>query len=289
MGEQRTVAVVGLGRMGRALARRLVDRGWQVTVWNRSPGPVDELVAAGAAPASDPGQAARAADVVVTALADDPAVRSVVLGSSGVAAGLGPGAVLADASTVSPGLSAELADAVGVDRFVAMPILGAPAAVAAGTAVYLAGGAAEAQRRLAALLDDLTDVVRRYPEARLATVAKLTSNFLLLSGALALAEAFAIGRAGGLADDQLRELLGESPMVAAGLRNRFEGLLTGVQEAWWSAVLGAKDASLARSVAEAAGVALPLADVVVDQFRQTAQDHADDGADITAVAERYRP
>jgi len=287
-GRGRAVAVVGLGRMGRALASRLLERGVAVTVWNRSAGPVRELAARGARVADSVGDATGRADVVLTALADDRAVRAVVLGAGGVAAGLASGAVLADASTVSPELSAELADAVGAERFVAMPILGAPAAVAAGSAVFLVGGVPEAQRRLAPVLAELTSVTRTYPQARVASVAKLTSNFLLLSGALALAEAFAIGRGGGLDDDQLRALLAEGPMVAPGLRNRFEGLLTGQQDPWWSVVLGAKDARLAHDVAAQAGLAVPLADVVVRQFELAAARHGDDGEDITAVAELYR-
>lgn len=280
------VAVLGMGRMGRAMAGRLLEGGHQVAVWNRSAGRADELVARGARSAPTVADAVAPADAVITMLADDDAVRAVALGPDGVVAALAPGAVYADASTVSPGISEELAAAAGPGRFVAMPVLGAPSAVAGGAAVYLAGGDPEAVDHLQPVLASLTATVRRYPAAHLATTAKLASNFLLLAGVVALAEAFTVGRSGGLSEEQLVELLGESPLVAPALRNRFEGVRTGRQDPWWSPALGAKDARLAVAVAAGAGTELPLGTVVRDLYREAAERDTGDG-DITAVADHY--
>lgn len=234
-------------------------------------------------------EAVSTAEVVVTMLANDDAVRAVALGGDGVAGALAEGALYADSSTVSPMLSAEVANAVGADRFVALPVLGAPAAVAGGSAVFLAGGADGTIDRLGAVLQSLAGTVRRYPEARLATTAKLASNFLLLSGLVALAEAMAIGRSGGLGDDQIRDLLAASPLVAPALGNRFEGVLTGQQEPWWSPALGAKDARLGLELAETGGTKLPLGQVVLDRYQAAADRHVEADVDITAVAEPYQP
>jgi 3-hydroxyisobutyrate dehydrogenase-like beta-hydroxyacid dehydrogenase len=281
------VSVLGLGRMGREMAGRLLRQGHEVTVWNRSPGKIDELVRQGALEADGPRSAAASAEVVITMLANDDAVRSVALGSEGVIAGLAQKAVYVDSSTVSPKLVSELAEVAGAERFVAMPVLGAPSAVAQGRAVYLVGGAEPARARIEPLLSSLTDSVRHYDRAPLAAAAKLASNLLLLSGIVALAEAFTVGRSGGLDDDQLRELFGDSPLVALGLKNRFEGVLSGKGESWWTTTLGAKDAALAVGVASDRGVALPAASVVSDRYRTAAgAGHADD--DIVAVADLYR-
>ena len=102
---------------------------------------------------------------------------------------------------------------------------------------------------------------------------------------VALAESFAVGRSGGLTDDQLRDLLGTSPMVAPGLKNRFEGVLTGSQEGWWTTVLGAKDAGLALDIAHEANVELPAAQVV-QRLYEVAADL--DNTDIAAVTKLYR-
>jgi 3-hydroxyisobutyrate dehydrogenase len=195
-------------------------------------------------------------------------------------------AIYIDSSTVSPKLSGELAEAFA-PRFLAMPVMGSPAAVSAGQAVYLTGGDAAIVDRLSPILSSLTNTVRRYDSAPLAIAAKLAVNLLLLSDVVALAESFAVGRSGGLRDDQLRDLLGTSPMVPPGLKNRFEGVLGGSQEGWWTTVLGAKDAGLALDVAREAGVELPVASVVRDLYERAASSGLDD-ADIAAVGELYR-
>jgi 3-hydroxyisobutyrate dehydrogenase len=277
------IAVLGLGNMGRALAARLLSGGHRVTVWNRSPGKAAEVVALGAREARDLPDAVRGSVVVLTMLANDDAVRTVALGD--VRASIDDEAVYVDCSTVSPELSGELAAAFP-GRFLALPILGNPAAVRAGEAVLLAGGDSGVVERLHPVLAALSPTIRRYDTAPLAGTAKLATNLLLLSEVVALAEAFAVGRSGGLSDDQLRQLLGGRPRVE-GIRNRFEGILTGRQEAWWSTALGAKDAGLAVDVAQHAGVELPDATAVRRRFEAAASSGWSD-ADIAAVTRLYR-
>jgi 3-hydroxyisobutyrate dehydrogenase-like beta-hydroxyacid dehydrogenase len=277
------VAVLGMGRMGRAIAGRLVAGGHNVAVWNRTPGKAGEIVSAGAMEASSVADAATGADVVITMLANDDAVRAVALGE--LRSSIGGQGVYVDSSTVSPALSTELAEAFA-GRFVAMPVLGSPAAVEAGKAALLAGGDAAVVDRLRPVVASLSDTVQRYDTAQLAITAKLATNLLLLSEVVALAESFAVGRSGGLRDDQLRDLLGASPVLPAGLRNRFEDVLTGSQDGWWATALGAKDAGLALDVARAAQVELPAARAVRQRYEDAASSGLSD-ADIAAVTLLY--
>ncbi|HEX3621867.1 MAG TPA: NAD(P)-dependent oxidoreductase [Acidimicrobiales bacterium] len=281
------IAMLGLGRMGGALGARLLEGGHELAVWNRSPGKAGELVAAGARETGSVLEAVGDVEVAVTMLANDEAVRHVALDAGGVVASLAAGSVYVDCSTVSPALSTELAEAAGPERFVALPVLGAPAAVRSGAATYLAGGDGAAVARLEPMLRSLCDKVRRYPEPAMALAAKLATNLVLLSGVTALAESFAVGRAGGLTDDQLRDLLGESPMVAPGLRNRFDGVLTGEQEPWWGTALGAKDAGLAAALARSAGLDAPVAEAVQRRLDEAAGAGAPDD-DIATVGRLYR-
>jgi 3-hydroxyisobutyrate dehydrogenase len=274
-----------MGRMGRALAERLLDGGHDVSIWNRSQADTTSLTAAGARRASSPVDAAGGADVVMTSLRDDAAVHQVVLGDGGLCAVIGNDAVLVDCSTVSPATSDELE--AKCKRFVALPILGPPDAVRSGKATYLAGGHPGAIDAIQPVLTSLSSSVRRYGAVRLAACAKLASNLLLLVGIVGLAEAFAVGRAGGLTDDQLRELFGQSPLVAPALANRFEAVLAGATDGWWTVALGAKDAGLAVGVAEAAHVAVPVTADVRDLFASAAASGLAD-ADIAAIAQRYR-
>jgi 3-hydroxyisobutyrate dehydrogenase-like beta-hydroxyacid dehydrogenase len=278
------VAVLGMGRMGRALAARLLEGGHRVVVWNRSKGKAGEVVSAGAREAHSVADAVDGVDVAVTMLANDDAVRAVALGE--LRSSIGAKSIYVDCSTVSPKLSAELAETFPA-RFFAMPVLGSPVAVRAGQAVFLAGGNAGVVDRLQPVLSSLSDTIRRYDTAPLAITAKLVNNLLLLSEVIALAESFAVGRSGGLSDDQLRDLLGTSPMVAPGLKNRFEDVLTGSQEGWWTTVLGAKDAGLALDIALGADVELPVAQVVQQLYDKAAASGLDD-ADIAAVTKLYR-
>jgi len=276
--------VLGMGRMGQAIAARLLEGGHDVAVWNRSPGRTADLAARGATVASTPAAAVASSEVVLTSLANDGAVRAVALGDDGIAAHIGD-QVFVEASTISPALSQELTDRF--PHFIAMPVVGNPDAVRAGRAVLLVGGGDHDIGHLAPILDSLSPTIRRYPEARLANVAKLTTNMLLLSGVVALAESLAVGRRGGLDDGQLAELLSESPMLAPGLKNRFDTILTGSGPTWWTLDLGAKDARLAVELAH--GVELPLLAVVRSQFDAAAHEDPDDaGSDIAAVSHRYR-
>jgi 3-hydroxyisobutyrate dehydrogenase-like beta-hydroxyacid dehydrogenase len=278
------IAVLGMGRMGSALAVRLLDSGHRVTVWNRSKGKASEVVSAGAREAESVTDAAAVADVVITMLANDGAVRAVALGD--LRSSSGEQTIYINTSTVSPALNSELAKAFP-GRFLAMPVLGSPDAVRAGQATYLAGDDGSLVERLAPVLASLSSSVHRYHTPSQATAAKLATNLLLLSQITALAESFAVGRSGGLSDDQLRDLLGNSAVVAPGIKNRFEAVLSGSQDGWWTTILGAKDAGLAIELAQAADVELPEAEAVKRQYDQAAASGLDH-ADIAAVTDLYR-
>jgi 3-hydroxyisobutyrate dehydrogenase-like beta-hydroxyacid dehydrogenase len=282
------LAVLGMGRMGHAVAERLLGGDHEVAVWNRTPHRADDLLAKGAREAASPASAAEEAEATFTSLADDAAVRTVVSGRDGVAVGLGDG-VLIDASTVSPATTADLAEAVG-GRLLASPILGSPTAVVSGEAGYLIGGPRELYDRLAPAYDVLAEAGRRVyvgEDARVATTLKLLSNYLLMSGIATLAETVATAQAVGLSDELIRDYLGQLPLVAPALRNRLDDIVSGNHDGWFSTTLGAKDVRLAEDLARSHGVVLPLADAVRQRFDEAvAQGWAD--ADIGAVVELLR-
>jgi 3-hydroxyisobutyrate dehydrogenase len=261
-----------------------LDGGHDVSVWNRSKGKADDVVAAGAQEAATVAGAVAGADAVITVLSNDEAVRTVALEELRQA--IDADTVYIDASTVGPGTSTALAGAF--DCFIAMPVLGSPGAVTSGQAVLLAGGDDALIDAMAPVLSSLSSKVRRYATPRLALTAKLTNNLMLLCEVVALAESFAVGRAGGLTDDQLRELLEDNPVTPAGVKNRFEAVLAAEGDSWWTTVLGAKDAALALGLAGEAGVELPLADTV-REIHERAADSGLEDADIAAVAQLYRP
>lgn len=283
------VTVIGMGNMGRALALRLLGDGHAVTVWNRTPGRAQEVVAAGAREVATLVQATTNTQAVALSLADDAAVLEVVTAPGGLAAQLPEQAVLVDMSTVNPDTSAAEATAVGHERMVAAPILGAPQAVTAGRALYLLGGPEPAVERLEPLFSSLS-AQRRHcgSDPRSATTIKILCNYLLLTGIATLAEVVAVGQGTGLSDRILTEVLSSVPVVAPGLHNRLGDIIGGDHNGWFSARLGAKDLTLAKSLAEGVGVPLELADAALAPYqRLVAQGRGE--LDIAGVVEAIRP
>jgi 3-hydroxyisobutyrate dehydrogenase-like beta-hydroxyacid dehydrogenase len=279
------VAVLGLGAMGSAIAGRLLESGHTLQVWNRTQGRADPLVARGAERAATPGEAVDGAEVAVTSLSDDAAVREVVLGGGGALDALDPGAVLVDASTVAPRTSRDLALAAG-GRFVAGPILGAPAAVAEHQATVLLGGEPAVLDRLQPLMEDLFARQMRCGAPQAATTTKVVANLLLLGQLAVLAEAVATAQANGL-DDELVAALGRTPLVAPALHNRLDDVIRGDHRGWFGVRLGQKDVRLAREIASSAGLELSVAATVDAMFDRTVAAGLGE-ADVAAVVEAVR-
>jgi len=280
------VAVLGQGRMGAAIATRLLQQGHAVVVWDRTADRTGPLVARGAEAVVELRDALARVDVALTSLSNDDAVRQVALGDHGVVAGIGSGGALyADASTISPELSHEIS--LRYPAFVSTPISGSPELVGRGEALYLAGGPEASLRILDPVLSALSSHRHTYPEPRLAAAAKLSVNAVLLAGIVSLAEGLAAGRAGGLSDDQLRTLLAESPTVGPGLRGRFEAILTGSGPTLWSVDLGSKDLGLALALGrEPADDPFPMVAAAKDRYDRASVEGLG-GDDVAAVGRLY--
>jgi 3-hydroxyisobutyrate dehydrogenase-like beta-hydroxyacid dehydrogenase len=279
------IAVLGLGRMGRALAGRLIGGGHQVTVWNRTAGRAGDLIARGATESQSVSDAVHGADIVVVSLSGDDAVRAVLVPDGKPVPELG--GVVVDCSTVAPSTAREEADAYP-GRFVACPIAGAPQAVESGSALLIVGGPTQTIDRAAAALDAVSSsraVAGEDPGS--AAIIKLLNNYLLLGGLAALADAIAIAQASGFADADLRELLGSLPVVAPALKNRIDGLIGGHHDPWFTVELGSKDLSLFADFASHVGVQAGLADAIQSRYRAAAGLGLGE-RDLTAVIEVLR-
>ncbi|MDN4614894.1 NAD(P)-dependent oxidoreductase [Leifsonia sp. F6_8S_P_1B] len=209
------IAFLGLGRMGRELVTHLIDNGHQVTVWNRSPGPAEEVGRRGARVAASAAEAVGDADAVVSVLFGPETVREVI-----VDGGLPflPGALWIDVTTVSPA-DADAFSAWAADhdlRHVHSPVIGSLAPARAGSLAVLLGGETEAvraARRVVGLWAD-PDKLRTYPAAREAAAAKLVANLALAVGMEALSEALRLGQSAGMSAEDALETLSLTPLAA---------------------------------------------------------------------------
>lgn len=283
-----TVAVLGTGNMGSSIAGRLIDHGHDVVVWNRTPSRTGPLVERGARQAADIADAATGVDAVIISVRDDDAADAVVdaLTTARAAASDTAAVPVVNCTTSAPARTSQMADRC--PTFVAAPILGAPQAVASGTAAYLVAGPPDLVAAIAPLLAALTSrVVDCGSDPARASIVKLLSNHMLLTGLTALSEAVAVGQAAGLDDQTLHTVLSDNPLVAVGLRNRLDDVISGNHDGWFATPLGAKDLGLFVELGENNGVTPPLATLARDRFREAAATGLDD-VDVAAVVELLR-
>ncbi|MGC1304888.1 MAG: NAD(P)-dependent oxidoreductase [Caulobacteraceae bacterium] len=262
------VGVIGIGAMGAGLADSLLRAGHEVTVWNRSRGPLEALSAKGARVAETPAQAF-AGDAAVTMLSNDEAIREVIL-DGGVLDHAAPGLTHLVSATISVALAREL-EQVHADRGVALvsaPVLGRPDLAEKGELNVLAAGAVGDIARVQPLLDAIgrkTWTLGEQPH--LANVAKLAANFMIAVAIETLAETFAFAEKHGLDPRSFYELATGTLFAAPAYKIYGELILErNFEPAKFKLRLGLKDIRLALAAGEAVEVPLPLASVLRDNF-----------------------
>ena len=263
------VGFLGLGQMGTGMAGNLLRAGHEVTVYNRSPEKARPLAERGARVASSVAEAG-ANPVVLTMLADDAALESVVYGRRGLLESLAPGALHVSSSTVSVAISERLArdHAAAGHRYVAAPVFGRPEAAAAGKLFVVAAGDPDAIAEARPLFDAVgqrTFVVSDRPAD--ANLVKLSGNFLLASVIESLGEAFALVGKAGLDRSQYLDLLTSTLFDVPVYRNY--GRLVAERAFMppgFAAPLGLKDVRLALEAAETLRVPMPIASLLRDRF-----------------------
>ena len=286
-----TVAVLGTGRMGTAMAERLASQGVAVVVYNRSPERAAALAERiGATVASSPARAAAAADVTISMVADDEAVRALFEGRDGVAAGIRPGTVAVDCSTVLPDTIRSVADAVRARGAGILdgPVSGSVGSTLAGELTIMVGGDAADLERARPVLDRLAGRVFHVGPLGTGAAMKLAVNTLIfgLNGAVAegllLAERNGIDRA--LAYEVLAASAAGAPYVGYKRAAFVEPDTTPVA---FSLALAAKDLRLIRVLAEASGTAMPQAALNLEVIR-AAEGSIGEDADFSTVASHLR-
>lgn len=263
------VGFIGLGNMGRGMAQNLISAGHSVTVWNRTTSRADDLRKLGAHLAASPGEAARAG-IVVTMVADDAALESVVFGENGILKALPAGGLHIGASTISVALSKRLtsAHAAAHQSYVAAPVFGRPEAAAAKKLSVVAAGADADIARAQPIFDAIgqrTFIAGVEPQT--ANTIKVLGNFLIATTIESFGEAFALARKTGIPPEKFLEIL-TGTVFTAPIHQGYGGIIAreAYEPAGFAAALGLKDARLVLQAADAIGVPLPIASVVHDRF-----------------------
>jgi 3-hydroxyisobutyrate dehydrogenase len=241
------------------------------------------VVAAGAVEATLE-SAVGAAEVVLLVLSDDEAVLDLCLRDDGILASLGSSTVLANVSTVSPDTVRRLAAAAPAERFLDAPVMGAPENVAAGHCRFFIGGALPAIRSCDPLWNDLSVGYTHCGPVGMASIMKLISNLLLITGVASLAEAIATARSHGISDDLLQNVLSESPVISPTSAIRLKSVLDQEHPGWFSPILARKDLRLAVGLAQQAGLAVRVGPAT-EALLTTVVESGDEWPDFSAVIE----
>ncbi|MFC5827939.1 NAD(P)-dependent oxidoreductase [Nonomuraea insulae] len=263
------LAFLGLGGMGAGMARRLLDCGYDLAVYNRTVEKAAPLAAAGAVAAASGAAAVAGADAVVVSLADQAAVEQVIFEDA--LSGLRPGAYLIDTSTLSPAFSRAVTERLataGVRRVEAC-VLGNPAQAREGALRVLAAGPPADIDAVEPLLETLGHQVVRVGDTGSAAVMKLAFNLLIGAQVASLAEAVALGVGGGLDRAELLTAIKESGFSSLVMGFRADIMRRGdYVPAAFRTRLMAKDLRFALDEAARAGLALPVTERAAERFEQ---------------------
>ena len=258
------------------MAERVLDAGFPLVVYNRTPGKADALASRGAESAGSPADLAGQVDVVFTSLADDGAFEAV---AGELIAGARPGTVLADTSTVSPAVSARvasLAEEASVD-YLRAPVSGNPTVVRAGNLRFIVSGERETLERVEPVLQAIGAATHYVGEGERARIVKLAINLMIAGIAQLMSEALVLGEASGVSRSDMLDVMEDSAVGAPFVKYKKEPLIRDDFSATFTTTLMEKDIDLVLDVAGQAGVELPVAREMKTLLRATAEaGYADD-------------
>jgi 3-hydroxyisobutyrate dehydrogenase len=262
------VGFIGLGLMGRPMARNLLRAGYSLTVWNRSQPGIEELARDGASPGSSPEDVARQSDVIITMVTDSQDVEKVALGHKGIIEGEHPGLVHIDMSTISPAVTRRIASRLaekGIEMLDA-PVSGGDTGAQAGTLSIMVGGKEETFQRCRPIFEVLgRTIVHCGPNGAGQTV-KLCNQIVVALNNLAMCEALVFATKAGVDTRRMLEAVGAGAASSWALLNLAPRILARDFRPGFKVAHQQKDLRLALETAEEQAIPLPGTSLVHQLF-----------------------
>jgi 3-hydroxyisobutyrate dehydrogenase-like beta-hydroxyacid dehydrogenase len=274
------IGYVGLGVMGGGVARRLLEAGHEVTGYNRTRSKAEPLIAAGMRFADTPRAAAEQSDVVFSMVTNTGALAAVTEGPDGILAGLGPGKVYVDMSTVSPAASRALAERVAERDAVMLdaPVSGSVITLEQGKLSVIVGGDEAAFERVLPILRDIGPTVTRVGGNGQAVLMKIATNLSLAVQMLAFSEGVLLAEKGGISREDAVQVLTNSAIASPMVKYRGPFVLEMPDEAWFDCNMMQKDMVLALDLGRELDVPLPTtaaSNEILTAARGMGLDHHD--------------
>jgi 3-hydroxyisobutyrate dehydrogenase-like beta-hydroxyacid dehydrogenase len=278
------IGFAGLGLMGSRMARNFLDKGFALTVWNRTAAKAAPLEKAGARVARNPRELAEGTDIVVTCLADPRAVETLVFGEDGLLLGVRPGFRYIETSTISPPLVRRLTEAVrarGGDVLEA-PVTGSKTGAEKGTLVIMTGGRKELHEELMPILMAIGSKAIYCGETGKASVTKLIGNLIISFMLEGLCEGLVVGEKAGLSVDTILEVVMASGYASPYFPFKGNAIARRDWETHFSIDLLVKDQTLMLAEASSRGVPMPGLAAIREVF-EAARAQGFGAEDIAAV------
>src|SRR4026209_1921530 len=263
-----TIGFIGLGIMGRPMAKNLLKAGHPLVVHSRSQGPVQELGGAGAKAASTPKEVAAQSDVVITMLPNSPDVELVALGRDGLIEGIKRGQLLADMSTISPLVSQKVGEALGPKggRMVDAPVSGGEKGAIDGALSIMVGGDKATFERVLPIFQAMGKTITLLGPLGFGGSPKLANQIIVAVNLRALAEALTLGKKAGLDRDLLLTALAGGLAGSKCLEQKRANYMANTYSPGFKVDLHFKDLGLIMESARELGVPLPTTAVVQELF-----------------------
>lgn len=255
----RTLGFVGLGAMGGRITKRLLDAGHTVIGYNRTSSKAQWLLDAGLRLGDSPRAVAEAADVVFSMVTNTAALEAVVEGPDGILAGLGPGKIYVDMSTVSPAKSRAVSEQVAQRgaRMLDTPVSGSVVTLEQGKLSMMVGGDRATFEQIESILHDIAPTVNYVGDNGQAVLMKIAVNLNLQVQLMGFCEGLFLAEKGGIARETAIKVLLDSVIASPSLKYRMPFILNEPDEVWFDVNMMQKDMNLALEMGRQLDVPLP--------------------------------
>ena len=278
-----TVGYIGLGLMGKSIARNILKAGFPLFVFNRSRPAMDELAAEGAKLGSSPADVAQQVDVLFTNLPDSPDVLEVLFGRNGAASTLRQGSVFVDNSTIKPSAAQEIYRRLGEQRVSALdaPVSGGDIGARNGTLSIMVGGDADALERVRPVLMAMGKSVTHVGPGGAGQVAKAANQIMVAAQMVAMGELLVFSQKCGVDPERVVNAIKGGAAQCWTLDVKPQRLFAGNREPGFKACMQSKDLGIVMETAREFGAPLPMTAVNAQLFSsmcQTGQGNKDNSA-----------
>ena len=263
MTDKQTVGYIGLGLMGKSMARNIMKAGYPVVVHNRSRGAVDELVAEGASEAPSPAEVASRVDVVFTNLPDSPDVKLVALGKAGIIEGAKSGLIFVDNSTIKPATAREVSGMLAEKGVLSLdaPVSGGDIGALEGTLTIMVGGPAAALEKVRPILGAMGRSITHVGESGAGQIAKAANQIMVAAQMVAMGELLILAKKAGADPQKVVEAIRGGAAQCWTLDVKPPRLFDGNRNPGFKAYMQAKDLGIVLDTAREYGIPLLSASV----------------------------